>query len=107
MCSAAKTTKSAKVIPSKTKNKLDNINIMSNSKNIFTTKLDRKTFKVKQVIIKDVVTCDIQFQLTVLPMVGRCFLDMCHPEDRHLVREHFLSAVKFGRSSSYVYRFIG
>ena len=42
-----------------------------------------------------------------LSMVGKCFLDFCHPEDRDLVRGHFLSTVRDKQSVSRVYRMTG
>ena len=40
-------------------------------------------------------------------MVGKCFLDFCHPDDRDLVRNHFSRTLGDQQHISSVYRMTG
>ena len=40
-------------------------------------------------------------------MVGKCFLDFCHPDDRDVVRNHFSSTLREQQHISSVYRMTG
>ena len=40
-------------------------------------------------------------------MVGKCFLDFCHPDDREVVRNHFTSTLRDSQNISGVYRMTG
>ena len=83
-------------------------NIVNNSTELFTTKLDPTTFKVMHADTSPGASSSSRLRASVaaktLSMVGKCFLDFCHPDDRDVVRGHFLSTVRDKQSVSRVYR---
>lgn len=83
-----------------------NASVVANATDLFTTKLDPATFKVMHA---DTSPGRLRASVAAktLSMVGKCFLDFCHPEDRDLVRGHYLSTVRDKQSVSRVYRMTG
>ena len=85
--------------------------IIANATELFTTKLDPTSYKVMHADTSPGATSNSRLRASVaaktLSMVGKCFLDFCHPEDRDLVRGHFLSTVRDKQSVSRVYRMTG
>ena len=72
---------------------------VQNIKEILTTKIDAQSLKVIQAL-------DFKRRERKL-LVGKQFLDLCHPEDQGLVNRHFISTVQLGQCISKVYRVIG
>lgn len=85
--------------------------IIANATDLFTTKLDPATFKVMHADTSPGANSNSRLRASVaaktLSMVGKCFLDFCHPEDRDVVRAHFLSTVRDKQNVSRVYRMTG
>lgn len=90
--------------------------MITNTTELFTTKLDPTSFKVMHAGVcsdspggatRDSGRLRASVAAKTLSMVGKCFLDFCHPEDRDLVRGHFLSTVREKQSVSRVYRMTG
>ena len=90
--------------------------MIANTTELFTTKLDPTSFKVMHAGVcsdspggatRDSGRLRASVAAKTLSMVGKCFLDFCHPEDRDLVRGHFLSTVREKQSVSRVYRMTG
>jgi PAS domain-containing protein len=85
--------------------------VVLNATDLFTTKLDPTSFRVLLADTSPSATSNSRLRASVaaktVSMVGKCFLDFCHPEDRDLIRTHFLSTVRDKQSVSSVYRMTG
>ena len=85
--------------------------IIANATELFTTKQDPLTSKVMHADTSPGASSNSRLRASVaaktLSMVGKCFLDFCHPDDRELVKSHFTSTLREKQHVSRVYRMTG